>query len=248
MRKYITLFFCLILTACNLPTVDADNDVSIQAGTIVAMTMRAQEVTATEQKPLASPTLGATETPTPTITPTYSVPMLNVDESTNCRTGPGQTYNLITTFNAGESVEIVGRYPVNNYWVVKIPGGDDTCWIWGDYSTATGSHWTVPSVTPPATAKPGPVAKPGSLSYNYFCSFNGTNSDISVTLNWKDKSGDELGFRVFRDNANIADLPPNSTTYSETITGNATQVFSYSVSSYNNSGESARSTISFSCK
>ncbi len=248
MRKLLLLTLCLLLGACNLPIADSDDGLNDEAATVVALTLAVQGTSTPKDVPLASPTLAPSKSIGPTLTPTYSVPKLNVNETTNCRTGPGESFKLITSFTPGASLEIVGRYPVNNYWVVKIPGTDDTCWIWGDYSTAVGSYWAVPSVTPPATPEPSELAKPGSLTYTYECTFNGVNSDVKVTLGWTDKSGDELGFRVFRDDANISELPANSTTYTETIAANATQKLTYSVAAYNAAGESARATISFSCQ
>ncbi len=251
MRKLLPILFCLLLAACNLPIANSGNDLDNQAATIVAMTLEAQGTPTRESENTPLPTtatLAATGSSTPTITPTYSVPMLNVNETTNCRTGPGQNYKIITSFATGASVEIAGRYPTNNYWIVKIPGSDETCWMWGDYSTATGSYWVVPSVTPPPTSAPSSVSKPSSLTYTYFCSFNGVNSDVSVTLSWIDKADDELGYRVFRDNAKTAELAANSSAYSEVIAANATQTLSYSVAAYNAAGESERATISFSCQ
>lgn len=249
MRKLLPILFCLLLAACNLPTANSGSDLDNQAATIVAMTLESQGTPTRENTPLLTPTLAATGASTPTITPTYSVPMLNANETTNCRTGPGTEYEKIASLKEGASAEITGRHPTGNYWVVKI--GGETCWISGDYSTATGSYWVVQSVAPPpvptaATARP--AGKPGSLSFTYNCSFNGVNSDVSVTLNWIDKADDELGYRVFRDNAKTAELAANSSTYSEVIAANATQTLSYSVASYNAAGESERATISFSCQ
>ena len=84
---------CLFLTACSLPlSTSPTEDINNQAATLVAMTLNPQ-VTPTQEiqqnTPLPRPTLAITLTPTPTITPTYSVPMLTVNEPTNCRTGPG---------------------------------------------------------------------------------------------------------------------------------------------------------------
>ena len=131
MQKIALLFLCLLLTACNLPATESNDDLTDQAATIIALTLTAAQ-TSTPTKtpqPVNSPTLSITRTPTVTITPTYSIPMLTVNEPTNCRTGPGQSYDVIFTLLAGASVEIVGRYPTNNYWTVKVQGMDDPCWI-----------------------------------------------------------------------------------------------------------------------
>ena len=253
MRKLFPIFLCFLLAACNMPTSDSDDELNNQAATIIAMTLATQSsaVTSTptrENTPLPSPTLAKTGTPTPTITPTYSVPMLKVNEPTNCRTGPGQSFDVLFTLLSGASVEIVGRYPTDNYWVVKVQGMDEPCWIWGEYSTTSGSYWVVPSVTPPPTEAPRPANQPSNLQYSYNCTFNGVNSDVAVTLTWSDQSNDELGYRVFRNNAQVAELPANSKTYSETVAVDATQKNTYGVSAYNAAGESGRATISFSCQ
>ena len=248
MQKYEMLLICILLTGCNLPISDSDDQLNSQAGTIVAQTLQAQGTSNPVGGSPSTATLGITETPTPTITPTYSLPLLNVNETTNCRIGPGQNYQLITSFTPGASIEIVGRYPTNNYWVVKIPGGDETCWIWGEFSTATGSYWVVPSVTAPTSSAPSSASKPGSLTYTYFCTFNVVTSDIDVALTWIDKANDELGFRVYRDNVQIADLSANTSNFSEVYAANPTTLITYSVASYNAVGESERASISFSCQ
>lgn len=254
MQKLIPVFLCLLLSACNLPT-SSENDIDLnnQAATIVAMTLDAQSITPTrENTPLPTATLAMTSsvTPsiTPSITPTYSVPMLKVLEPTNCRNGPGQSFDILFTLLAGASVEIVGRYPVNNYWVVKVEGLGTPCWVWGEFVSTSGSTWTVPSITPPPTQTPRPATQPSNLKYNYTCTYNGVNSDVAVTLTWTDQANDELGYRVFRDNQLVSELPANSTAYSGSVKADSTQKLTYSVSAYNSAGESGRSSITFSCQ
>lgn len=248
MRKLALLFFCLLLTACNMPAASSSNDdLNSQAATIVAMTLAAQNTPTRENTPMPTPmsTLAVTGTPTPTITPTYSVPMLTINETTNCRTGPGQSFDVLVALLPGASVEIVGRYPTNNYWVVKVEGMDQTCWLWGEYASTTGSVWAVPSVTPPATATaPAPDA-PSNLRYTFSCTLAGS---VTTSLTWDDNFTDELGYRVYRDGTQIAELPPNSQSFSETITINPGDSLTYGVAAFNNAGTSAQKTISFSCQ
>ena len=247
MRKFIPIILCLLLAACNMPTQNSD-DLNNQAGTIVTLTLSTNNTPTRENTPLATSSPEATGTPIPTMTPTYSVPILTFSEPTNCRLGPGQSFDILFTFISGSSAEIVGRYPVNNYWVVQGQGSFEPCWVWGEYGSPSGSYWVVPSVTPPATAAPQVVKQPTHLIYNYGCSFNGVNSDVSVTLTWTDKADNELGYRVYRDDVQIIELPPNSTTYSDNLTTDSSQVISYGVAAYNAVGESNRPKISFSCQ
>ena len=249
MKELIPLFLGLLLAACNMPAPGGDDsNINNQAGTIVAMTLNAQRTPTRENTPQPTATLAMTSTVTLTITPTYSVPMLTVNEPTNCRTGPGQSFDVIFTFLAGAQVEVVGSYPTNNYWVVRVEGMDQPCWVWGEYVTTTGSIWTLPSVTPPPTEAPQPAGQPTNLNYTYNCTYNGVDTDIAVTLTWTDQASDELAYRIFRDSKQVAELPANSTTYTEITTTDATQTITYSVSAYNAAGESGRATISFSCQ
>lgn len=236
----------LVLSACNFPGTSSEPSLNDQAATIVALTLNAAQ-TSTPSKtpqPANSPTLSITRTPTPTITPTYSVPMLTVNEPTNCRTGPGQSYDILFTLLAGASVEIVGRYPTNNYWTVKVQGMDEPCWIWGEYSVASGSYWTVPSVTPPATATASPPEAPSIANWEYLCGLG----NATVNLEWNDRAEDESGYRIYRDDKQVTELPPNSSSFSEVIVVEDGKTITYRIEAFNSAGASSSSTISFSCQ
>ena len=246
-RGFFVLVFLSLLafTSCNLPGDVGNDSLQQEAATIVAMTLSAQaEQGNGTLKPASTPTTGATGTATITITPTYSVPMLKVNESTNCRSGPGQAFEILYTFLPGASTEIVGSYPQDNYWIVKLPGSQDTCWIWGEYSSASGSHWTVPSMTPPAPPTLSPPAAPTNLRYNYFCTLAG---ELTTDLTWSDRATNEQGYRVFRNGTLVATLPAGATSYSETINININDTLVYGVASFNPTGTSNQSTVSFSC-
>jgi len=60
-------------------------------------------------------------------------------------------------------------------------------------------------------------------------------SGTQVDLTWVDNSDNELGFRVWRDDACIATLGPNTTSYSDTTTTPST-TYQYSVAAYNAAG------------
>lgn len=235
----------LVVSACNFPEASSDLSLDEQAATIVAMTLEAQNSTPTlENTPLPTFTLAVTKTPTPTITPTYSVPLLTVNEPTNCRTGPGQSYDVLFTLLAGASVEIVGRYPTNNYWTVKVQGLDEPCWIWGEYSTASGSYWTVPSAMPPATVTASPPGAPSISNWEYTCGFG----NATISLEWSDRAENESGYRIYRNDELVADLPPNSNAYSEVIVLEGSETIAYRIEAYNSTGASSSSTISISCQ
>lgn len=256
MNKSILTFFLgmgLILASCNTPKTPApDPDMLTAAASTVqvvltplasaTVTIATRTVTAIPATPSLTPTI------TPTITPTYSVPLLTIKENTNCRTGPGQEYEIVFTFLPGATAEIVGQYPQDNYWVVKLPNSNETCWAWGQYATANGSFWAVPTLQPPPTKTPAPPEAPTGLSYDYVCTFNGIDTDINVNLKWTDRSDGEEGFRVLRDGEVVAQLIPNATTYSEVHATDVGKQVSYTVEVFRGSQTARSGTISFSCQ
>lgn len=255
MNKFVSIFLTFIILlsvtlACNLqyptqPPLSVDD----QAATIIAATLQAQAgnggdvpITAT-----FSPVPQATSTPrtNPTITPTYSVPMLTVQESTNCRTGPGQDYEVVFTYLKGKKLEIVGHYPQENYWLVKSaesPAGQ--CWLWGEYLEVTGSYWVVPSVTPPPTATIPPPQAP-SAKWEFNCDY--AINQMIVSFTWTDNATNETGYRVIRNDQPIVELPANSTTYTDTYTFETGEKVLYQIEVFNVTGFTRSSVISVTC-
>jgi len=90
-----------------------------------------------------------TPTATPTPTSTLGVPMVSVSTTTNCRTGPGTDYDIVSSLGPGQMAEVVGKYSGGNYWVIKTPGGGGNCWLWGQYATITGNTDKLPEMIPP---------------------------------------------------------------------------------------------------
>ena len=243
------LILLVAMLACNLQFEQvAPPD---EAQTAVALTVQAAVTTPSIATPtstiFASKTLSASATsatPNKTTTPTYSVPMLTVRESTNCRTGPGDEYEVLFTYLAGKQLEIVGRYDPGNFWLVKSnesPAG--TCWLWGQYVDVVGSYWAVPSVTPPPTATSAPPRAPGILEWNFSCS-GGT---ITFTVNWADNANNETGYRVFRNGEQLIELPANSTTYTDTFTLSADQSVEYYLQVYSPTGTANSSIMRMRC-
>lgn len=241
--------FALVLTlsACNLPR-SAPAPAAGTDATALAATVAAQVTEALFQSPTPSPSATpipptATATASPTITPTYSPPVLKINENTNCRSGPGETYNIIVVLKAGQTVDITGRGPQGNYWVVKVPGKNETCWVWGEFSTASGSTHVLEEITPPPTATAAPPAAPRGLTYDFVCSF----TDVTVNLGWTDVATNESGYRVLRNGATIAELPANTTFHRDVTAASSGSSFTYSVQAFNSAGESSAINISFSC-
>ena len=86
--------------------------ITASASTPAITTTSSPRATATSSA-AGSATLPASQTPT------YSVPILTVQESTNCRTGPGEDYQVVFTYLTGKELEIVGRYDPGDFWLAS---------------------------------------------------------------------------------------------------------------------------------
>jgi len=250
--SFMGLALLLILaSACNLPQnqTPPEQDTTIDAQeTSLAATVAAQvtqslleNATSTPSQTPAQPT--ETPSPSPTVTPTYAPPMLRVEQNTNCRSGPGEAYNIIVVLTAGQNIEPVGRSMEGQYWVVKRPGTEQTCWAWGEFLTASGSVHTLPEFTPPPTATPVPPTAPRGLTYTFSCTF----TDVTVNLSWTDVATNESGYRVLRNNAVIAELPANTTQYTDVTAASSGSSFTYIIETFNDAGSARSGSITFSC-
>ncbi len=249
---FSSIILVMSLTACNLPSNSQPLSIDDQAATIVAATLQADlrngtdiPVTATFSS-TPNPTATATRGLTATITPTFSTPMLTVREQTNCRKGPGQDYEVVFTYLPNKKLEILGRYDPGNFWLVKSsesPSGQ--CWLWGEYVDVTGSYWVVPSVTPPATVTKAPPAAPSVQNWRFDCST--ATGEMTVTILWTDRAVDESGYRILRDEEAVAQLPANSTQYTETILLSSGESATYYIEVYNSAGSVRSTPIKLTC-
>lgn len=243
----------LLLSACSLPGQSSEPSLEDQAATLVAMTLNATapgepEVTPQGTRPANTPTQAASTGPTATITPTYSVPMLEVEEPTNCRSGPGQVYEIITVFQPGAKAEIVGRSTENNWWLINNPFGSGTCWISAEFATVSGSESTVNVVTPPPPATANLPSPPSISNWDYSCSYDSSGPSITFNLTWSDRAVDETGYRIYRNDELVAELPPNSSSFSEVVDVESNEKLTYRLEVFNSTGASSTSPISFSCQ
>jgi hypothetical protein len=238
------------ILACNTPVEQVPPPDEIQ--TAAALTLQVIFTTsATSTRavtdtiaPPTTQTLLTAGSPTVTITPTYSVPMLTVQESTNCRTGPGEEYDVVVTYLSGKKLEIAGRYDPGNFWLVKSnesPTG--TCWLWGQYVELVGSYWTVASVTPPPTATSAPPRAPGIVKWEFFCS-DGT---LTFNVTWADNSNNETGYRVFRNGEQAAELPADSTSYTDNFAVSGDQSLEYYIQVYSPTGTANSGVMRMKC-
>ena len=89
-------------------------------------------------------------------TPTPALVTLRVSVNTNCRTGPGKPYPIVTIFRVGKEAEAIARNALSTYWVVKNPIDSSHCWVWGRYATLTGPSASLPVWDAPPTPTPKP--------------------------------------------------------------------------------------------
>ena len=217
-----TLLFSVALAACGLvQPLPLSAEQQNEAATIVASTLQAY---------------GTSAAPIET-------PILEITGNTNCRSGPGGSFDLVTAFTPGTRLTLVGRHSANNYWQVKIPNTEDLCWVWGEYAAASGDYGILPESAPVAGGG-GVPARPGSFFYQYTCPFGNLTTDLS----WGDSADNESGYRVFRFDQLLADLPANTTAYTDVVSVAPNTALQYSVEAYNSAGSSEPRTISFSCE
>jgi hypothetical protein len=178
--------------------------------------------------------------------------MLTLRDATNCRSGPGVAYELIVTYPVNQTLEILGRYEPGNFWLVK--SGDSptgSCWLWGEYAAVTGSYSSVASVTPPpapvesVTPRASGPQAPSLQDFKYYC--DAINNTLTFQVTWKDRAANEAGYRILRDGWQAAELPADSTNYTETILMPANRGAEYSVQAYNATGSASMSVERVTC-
>jgi len=253
-KLHIAIFVLILATlACNIPGTTPSLSVDDQAATVISATLLAQTETGSDVPMTATvsftSTVKAVSTATnatkPTVTPTYSTPMLTVIEQTNCREGPGQDYQVLFTYLAKVKLEVIGRYEPTNFWLVKSPESrSGTCWLWGEYVELSGSYWVVPTVTPPPTATIAPSLAASLENWDYSCS----GGQMTITIEWIDRATDEIGYRILRNDQPAMDLAPNTSKFTETVplTG-GTDEFEYQIQVFGPGGTANTYVGKFSC-
>lgn len=199
-RIYVPVTILLIASmACAAPgtaTPDANVISTFAAQTVIAgLTQNAPAATLSptlEVTPTLTFTPTETSTPTETPTPiiiftaTLTVPLMSVSISTNCRNGPGKVYGRVGALLVGESAEVYGRDPTNQYWYIRNPDpGPEFCWAWGEYATLVGSILMLPIFTPPPTPTPTMTPTPAPAFAAEYSSKDTCNTNWWVELKLK---------------------------------------------------------------
>jgi hypothetical protein len=92
-----------------------------------------------------------TQTPTITLTPTATPGVLRgkvLPEKLSCRFGPGVMYLYKYGIFQETVMEIIGRMELSSWILVQARGGDNPCWVNGDYMEIRGEIAYVPATDP----------------------------------------------------------------------------------------------------
>lgn len=245
MKKFLTWMLAAVwyVSACAAPSAPVQADAEIS--TAAALTVQA--ALASPPAALATPTLASPSSDTPAAptggTETSAEAWANFDDVINCRKGPGVNYERVFQTKSGDSLKIVGFFPPN-FWIVSTAAGD--CWIAGQYVTPVGNLKAVPTVSLPPTPSGGAPKAPSFATNGWIWFCNGTGG-ADVALAWNDNANTEKGYRVYRNGDLVAELPPDSTSFSETVTYPGGQGLKYEIEVFNEIGSDSVATQAMFC-
>jgi len=226
-----TVFFSACGTTAITPQPLTVNEA---AATLVALTDQAAIQSASLNTPTHSPS---------TSTPTFAKPLLYINDNAQCRTGTSPNFKVVDTLTSGITVEMIGKDTAQSAWLVQVPSSVDTCWVLAGDGSPSGDYESLPEVTPqPSTQKmPG---MPAFVGWPWFCTYvSGVMYKSTVNLSWIDPAHDANGFRVYRQDTLIADLPAATTTLIDTNNVVIGTDLTYSIEAYNDAGSSPRRTM-----
>lgn len=158
----------------------------------------------------SSPTSSPTGTPTSpaVLEPTDDTPWIDVSVDINCRTGPGQDYDIIGTLLVGEKGWVVGVPAVNSpYYIIKNPDGGPDCWVWLEHGTLiNGTVIGLPQVANPPTPTPNAIGTIQGHVYNW----ESLNGSVNIRI---EGQGDEFSTATDDEgNFIISNIPPGLVT------------------------------------
>jgi hypothetical protein len=145
---------------------------------------------------------------------------------------------------------MIGKDSVHAAWLVQVPNSTDSCWVQAQESSPSGSFQALPELTPQPSTAQLPSA-PVTLNYPFFCSYEqGLIYKVTITLSWTNTATDANGFRVYRQDLLVAELPSDVTSFTDNAEVQIGSPLTYSVEAYNDAGASPRlvRTINSICK
>lgn len=126
-----------------------------------------------------------TATPSPTITPTYSILRGQVLVRSNCRYGPGAPYLYKYGLVPGSNLEVIGRNDLGTWILVRAIGGTNPCWVKANLMDVKGDVMSV---------APTYIPLPQSPYYGPLRSVAAQRNGDEVTVWWRAvalRAGDE---------------------------------------------------------
>ncbi len=208
MRKHrlpVLLVLAVLLLACNFPLFAPRPTPTSPAP--------AQAATDTSSPPVVASFTPVPATPTATIVPTPSVPVVTPNSANvNCREGPDVAYNAIGVLSSGSSTQVTGRSDDSSWWYVRDPANQSSfCWIFSGVVTISGPTGSIPVVAAPfaivtgvtagaalpstiACGGPNPITFSGTITtngaltakYQWEITGDQTNTTSPETLNFTD--------------------------------------------------------------
>ncbi len=95
------------------------------------------------------------QTPTPEPTPTPQAAQLVLTDVVNIRSGPGTTYSLLGSEQAGKVYRVTGKSPDGAWWQIDYNGS--SAWVFGQLVAVTGGEAVaIAQNIPPAPTAPPP--------------------------------------------------------------------------------------------
>lgn len=148
---------------------------------------------------------------------------------------------------SGQKAEPVAVSESGNYWLVKNPGSED-CWVAKDFVQSSGSFAALPTRMSPPTPSPVPPNAPAWSTYTFTCDFASGGNNLTMNLAWTDRSNNEEGYTVYRDEQAVATLGPDATSFMDVAFVETGKSLSYRVEAFSKAGRASSSTISASCQ
>jgi hypothetical protein len=93
------------------------------------------------------------------VTATLSLDIFTITQATNCRSGPGAMYPVLTTFPVGAALNTVGRNEDSSWFYFDQPG-EKPCWVFSRNGTLSGDPTGLPVQVAPPTPIPTPTPPP----------------------------------------------------------------------------------------
>ncbi len=190
-RIFIMIILIILSTACgseNLPPVSVQIESASPTHTLPSNTpVPSQTISPTPSQTntpshTASPTPIQAITPSPTssATSTRSDGKLRgqvIPEKLSCRFGPGVPYLYKYGILATTNIEILGRMERSSWVLVQAIGGNNACWVNGNYLTIEGEPLSLPPVDPHIVLAWSPY-------YSQLTGANAVRFEDLVTLSW----------------------------------------------------------------